>query len=131
MRSFINNLGNLIIKPLLRSPLHFFASGSIMLVTFTGRKSGKIYTTPVQYIKDGITVTFFTQKDRLWWKNLTGDRPVTLRLKGHDIQAVASRFEEDEAAVTAGLRQMYPRMSPEYIATTAPKTVMIQFELRS
>ena len=79
MRSFMNNLGNIFVKPLLRSPLHFLLSGSIMLVTFTGRKSGKVYTTPVQYFRDGDTIIFFTKTVRTWWKNLAGERPVTLR----------------------------------------------------
>jgi len=32
---------------LLRSPLHALVSKSTLLITFTGRKSGKKYTTPI------------------------------------------------------------------------------------
>ena len=40
-------LYNPFVGALLRSPLHGFMSNSTMLLTYTGRKSGKTYTTPV------------------------------------------------------------------------------------
>ncbi len=43
-----------------RSPLHFLVSKSIMLITFTGRKTGNRYTTPISYLPEGDTVTVFT-----------------------------------------------------------------------
>ncbi len=80
---------NRIIGPLLRSPLHGLISGSLMLLTMTGRKSGRRITTPVSYLPDGegrlILFTFSP-----WWKNLQGGAPVTLRIQGHDVAAVAT-----------------------------------------
>ena len=38
---------NRAMKFMLRSPLHSIVDKKILLVTFTGRKSGKTYTTPV------------------------------------------------------------------------------------
>ena len=128
MRTFINSLGNLFIKPLLRSPLHFFVSGSLMLVTFTGRKSGTVYATPVQYFRDDDTIVFFTNKLRAWWKNLTSGRPVTLRIKGRDVQAVGVGFIDDPAAVAQGLQQMYPRVTPERADDMARQTIMVQLK---
>jgi hypothetical protein len=43
-------------KRLLRSPLHGIVGRSFMLITFTGRKSGRAYTTPVQYVQDSNTL---------------------------------------------------------------------------
>ena len=37
---------NPIMKGLLRSPLHGLMSGSLMLITYAGRKTGKPYTIP-------------------------------------------------------------------------------------
>ena len=34
-------------KLVLRSPVHKMVSKTVLLITFTGRKSGKTYTTPV------------------------------------------------------------------------------------
>ncbi len=58
---------------LLRSPLHGFISGSVLLIAFTGRKSGKRYTTPMTHRRDGDT--FLMTTDSPWWKNLRGGAP--------------------------------------------------------
>ena len=44
---------NCVMKFVLRSPLHGVVSKKIMLLTFTGRKSGKRYTIPVSYTQKG------------------------------------------------------------------------------
>ena len=51
---------NPMMRMLLRSPLHFVQSKSLMLITFTGRKSGRRLTTPVRYVRVGDTVRCFT-----------------------------------------------------------------------
>lgn len=129
MRKFINNLGNVFMKPLLKSPLHIFASSSIMLITFTGRKSGNVYTTPVQYRRVGNTVTFFTQKERTWWKNLRDRAPVTLRLRGQDVAGTVKQIITDENTVVAGLRRMYPRMTAEQASEMSKSTLMIEITI--
>jgi len=52
-------------KFVLRSPMHAMVSKSVLLITFTGRKSGKTYTTPVDYSQDGDQVYIFTHAN--WW----------------------------------------------------------------
>ena len=88
-------------KLVLRSPAHGMVSKTVLLITFTGRKSGKIYTTPVDYSQDGDQVTIFTHAD--WWKNLTGVAPVTLRIRGRELQGLAEPVAADKQAVAAGL----------------------------
>jgi deazaflavin-dependent oxidoreductase (nitroreductase family) len=88
-------------KFILRSPMHGLVSKTMLLITFTGRKSGKTYTTPVDYSQDGEQVTVFTHGG--WWKNLRGGVPVTLRIRGRDLQGVAEPVAEDKLAVAAGL----------------------------
>ena len=63
-------------KFMLRSPMHSLVSKSVLLISFTGRKSGKPYTTPVSYSQSGDQVIIFTHAE--WWKNLRSDTPVTL-----------------------------------------------------
>ncbi len=86
---------------ILRSPLHGMVSKFTLLITFTGRKSGKTYTTPVSYSRDGDQVYIFTHAP--WWKNLTGGAPVTLRLRGRDYQGLPEAVAEDKPAIAAGL----------------------------
>lgn len=45
---------------LLRSPLHGVLRDSVLLITFRGRKSGKAYTTPVNYLHEGDTILLTT-----------------------------------------------------------------------
>src|SRR5512139_81759 len=88
-------------KLVLRSPVHGMVSKTVLLITFTGRKSGKTYTTPVDYSQDGDQVTIFTHAN--WWKNLRGGTPVTLRIRGRELQGLAEPVAEDKGAVAAGL----------------------------
>lgn len=70
---------NPFVRLLLRSPLHFVLSDSLLLLTYTGRKSGKRYTIPVTYGREGDMVTVFTH--HTWWKNLKGGAPVQVEIK--------------------------------------------------
>lgn len=98
---------------LLRSPLHGVMSGSVMLVTVTGRKSGKAYTTPVNYVEDGGVLWTTSLRSRTWWRNLRpAPAPVTLRLRGADRRATGQAIE-DAAAVTAAFERLF-RLRPAY-----------------
>jgi deazaflavin-dependent oxidoreductase (nitroreductase family) len=92
---------NPIISFLLRSPLHRLVSGNMMLVSYTGRKSGKAYSTPVNYYRVQGGLSTNSLRDRTWWRNLRGGQPVTLRLQGRDVQARGEVFESDESVATA------------------------------
>lgn len=88
---------------LLRSPLHGLASGSLMLITFTGRRSGRRFTTPVRYIRRGDAIRCFTGAESKWWRNLKGGAEVTLRIAGRDRRYRATAIHDDPASVRAGL----------------------------
>lgn len=94
---------------LLRSPLHFLLSGSFMLLSFTGRKSGKSYTIPVNYFFDGDRLTVFTRRERRWWRNLSGGAPVRVRLGGRERRGVAEAFPRDAVAFRAAIRAYLER----------------------
>jgi deazaflavin-dependent oxidoreductase (nitroreductase family) len=86
---------NPLVERLLRSPLHGVVSDSLMLITFTGRKTGNEYTTPVGYRQSGDTLTVFTQSD--WWKNLRGGQPVRVHLRGEERSGVAEATADPDA----------------------------------
>ena len=64
---------------LLRSSLHGLMSKKTLLITFTGRKSGKRYTTPIVYLREGDT--FLVATNSPWWKNLRGGVPINSQWK--------------------------------------------------
>ncbi len=92
---------NRTMKLVLRSPVHGIVSKTVLLITFTGRKSGKTYTTPVSYSQNGDQVYIFTHAD--WWKNLRSGAPVSLRIQGRELQGLAEAVAEDKSAVATGL----------------------------
>lgn len=81
---------NALMQVMLRTPgLQRVVGRSTALLTFTGRKSGKSYTTPITYVADVGRVILTCNKTRQWWRNLT-DRPsVTLRLAGKTVSGKA------------------------------------------
>ena len=90
--------GNSFMTFMLRSPIHGVMSGSTMLITVTGRKTGKSITTPVNYYREGDTVWVISNRERTWWRNLKGGAPVKLHLRGQDVNGTGEVLL-DEAAV--------------------------------
>jgi hypothetical protein len=74
-------------RPLLDSRVHWPLSRWFAVLGWRGRKTGRRYSTPVSYVRDGNTV-FVTTGDK-WWRNLEGGAPVTLRLAGRSRQGKA------------------------------------------
>jgi len=68
-------------------PFETPVSANLMLVYYTGRKTGKAYRQPVSYVRDGETL--LTPGGGRWTLNLANGRPVRLRLRGREVAARA------------------------------------------
>ena len=104
---------NPIMRALLRSPLHSLVSRNMMLMTYIGRKSGKSYTTPINYLTIDQALYTISTRERVWWRNLRGGAEVSLRLQGKDVTARAESIDE-MAEVARLLEQIFeadPRMA--------------------
>ncbi len=137
--------GNDFMAWVLRSPFHGMLSDGMMLITITGRKTGKRYTTPVGYYREGDYLWVITSRDRTWWRNLRGGADVELLLKRQPVLACAEP-ELDEKAVEARMfeylrhvpmaaRQLQVRMensqpNAEDIARTARERLFVRIHLR-
>jgi hypothetical protein len=91
-----------IVKLLLLSPLHGLISSGVLLLSYAGRKTGKIYRVPLSYVRDGNELIILTFKRRTWWRNLAGGVPVNVRLKGQNIEAIAEPEAEDLERIKHG-----------------------------
>lgn len=82
--ALINRTINPIVRTLLRSPAHGLVSSHLALITVTGRRSGRSYTFPVGYHRDGdhVTIGIDWPDRKRWWRNLRDEAPVELRLAG-------------------------------------------------
>lgn len=92
--------GNSFMIGLMRSPLHGLVSGSMMVLNYTGQKSGKAYAVPVNYYRlgDGRLVTL-SLPGRSWWRNFNAGGALTLRLQGQDVAARAQAYSAHEEVV--------------------------------
>ena len=105
---WIFKLVNPFIKALLRSPLHRLLSGSLMLLTYQGRKSGQWYTNPIGYFAwDNDEVVAFTSGR--WWTNLLDGRRVALRIQDQQKEAIATIIH-DHAAVVEAMPEVIRRL---------------------
>ncbi len=104
----INNGMNAVMVPLIHSPADRLVGRVTTLVTYTGRRSGKTFTTPVLYRRKGseVRIAVAMPDEKTWWRNFEGDGgPLQLRLGGveHPGHGVARRDEKGRVTVTVTL----------------------------
>lgn len=138
---------NPFIKMILKSPFHAVVSGNMMLLTVTGRKTGKTYSTPTNYVRDGNRLFVISWRNRSWWRNLLSDgASVRVLLQGHEFAGIG-RAIVDKQAVAENLCAYFRRVpqwakysdvtldangepTAESIARAAESRVMVEIELR-
>ena len=104
-----------VINPLMRlvlsSPLHFVASGSLLLMRYRGRRSGTWRTTPLRYVQDGDVFRCFSSRNTQWWRNLQGGAQVTLTVRGKrvDCEAAVVTDQERARALLAAYLEQFPQ----------------------
>ena len=117
----MQRFGNTFVRAILRSPLHRLLSGSLLLVTYTGRRSGRTFTIPVMYVQDGYDLLVYVGRSvrKVWWRNLRGGARVRVRLRGQKLEGTGTPVRGD-----AGVRERYlsrfPRAARPLAADPAP-----------
>jgi hypothetical protein len=84
-RARIMRAVNVPMRAVLGLPFPTPPSGNLMLISYTGRKTGKAYRQPVSYARDGDVL--LTPGGGRWTLNLSDGRPIRIRLRGRDVQA--------------------------------------------
>ena len=97
---WIRTLLNPLVRGILRSPLHAIMSRRLLLITFTGRKTGKQFTTPISYLRDGDVLLIGVGGS--WWKNLRNGGKVQVRVRGRSYTGVTEVVTDK-----AGIYQAY------------------------
>ena len=138
--------GNDFMSWMLRSPFHGVLSDGMLLITITGRKTGKKFTFPVGYNRENGYLWVITSRDRTWWKNLKGGAEVGLSLKRKPVTAIAepdldkkaveARMYEyvrhvPQAAKPLGIRVENGNANAEDIARTAKDRLFVRLQLTS
>ena len=110
-------LVNPVIRVLLSSPLHGLLSGSLMLIRFTGRRSGREFVTPVRYIRNGDTIQCFTGRTNQWWRNMRDGSDVILRVAGKESHYRMTAISSEPERISQSLRRLltdFPQDAPYY-----------------
>lgn len=96
---------NRLMAVLLRTPgVQRVVGRGTALLTVTGRRTGRRYTTPVSYARTGDGVLVVSHVSRTWWRNLPDNPGVGLRLAGTDRRGTARVVTGDGPAAVALLR---------------------------
>ncbi|GAC1319571.1 MAG: mycobacterial cell wall protein Rv0580c [Thermoleophilaceae bacterium] len=105
---------NPVMKALLRSPLHRLVSRKLMLLTVTGRKTGRTYTVPVgrHELPDG---SFILSAGGNWRHNLRGGADVRITLDGRE-RAGHALLEEDIERAAEAFKTMLDRAGPRALS---------------
>jgi hypothetical protein len=138
---------NPVMTALLRSPLHRIASGSIALLHFRGRNSGREFVTPLSYTRENDTVRLLSAHSTRWWMNLRGDAvPVSIEIAKEMYPGKARLWDGDSEPLREGVRRFLcalPRDAKVYgvkldasrrpieesLARAAPQLVLVEVEL--
>jgi hypothetical protein len=80
--------GNDFVRFFLHTPFRVFL-GNTMLISVTGCKTGRKYSTPVGFYREGDTLWVISNRDRTWWRNLKNGANVSLLLNGKTVNAFA------------------------------------------
>ncbi|MCZ7587718.1 MAG: hypothetical protein M5U27_02405 [Gaiella sp.] len=106
-------LGNPVVRSILRSPAHRLLSGSLAVLEYEGRTTGRRFAIPLRYAEthDGRLVAIAVPPDRkLWWRSFEEPRDARLELRGHAVRIVGRLAEggaRDEASAAYATR--FPR----------------------
>jgi len=109
-------------KAILNSPLHWITSRNILLIRIKGRKTGKEFTTPVNFSQAGDTIRITSFSNRSWWQNLKTNPEVVITLRGQEINGAAEVFvDQHEVAVELGaFLESIPVMARYFKVATLP-----------
>jgi hypothetical protein len=81
--------------------------GSFVEISYVGRRSGKTFSTPVNYRRSGedIVIGVAMPDKKSWWRNFLGEgAAITLRLHGGDRTGHAVATRDDKGRVTVKVR---------------------------
>jgi deazaflavin-dependent oxidoreductase (nitroreductase family) len=103
---------NGLIERVLRSPLHSLLDPALMLVTVTGRKSGKRYTIPVGYQRDGSRIMVLVSRARTkkWWRNYREAGPIEVYTRGRSHSATACVVPPESGDFAAAFQTTFEQM---------------------
>jgi hypothetical protein len=121
---------NRVVVVVLRSRAHRVLSGALLLLTFRGRRTGRAYTLPLLYARDGsdLLLVALHPQDQTWWRATRGGAEVELLLARRPLRARAE-IEEDGERARAAFAAARPWAAPAL--RRAPGALFVRLSGRS
>ena len=104
---------NPLIVVVLRTPvLHWLLSPALLLITVTGRRSGRRYTIPVGYQRHGDRLVVLVSKARRksWWRNYEERREIDVLLRRRRLSGCAEVVAPERAEFAELIEATFRRM---------------------
>ncbi|MBJ18650.1 MAG: nitroreductase family deazaflavin-dependent oxidoreductase [bacterium] len=135
-------------RALLRSPFHRIASASLCLISYRGRRSGRPFTTPLSFMREGKIVRLLSSHETRWWLNfMDGPVEVEVEIAREIFHGRAVTVLEDGERLREGVRTFLTavprdamiygiklnrerRPREEDIASAAGHVVLVEIELQ-
>ena len=114
-----NRLVNPVVRAVLRTPLRPMLGRNLLLLGYTGRRSGRSYVLPVMSCRSGddLVVVAGQHRSKTWWRNFGADpQQVTVLLDGREHRRAARRLAPGDEGYDGALRayqQAFPRAKLE------------------
>lgn len=90
------------------------AGNVLMVITTTGRKSGKQFSVPIGFVEDNGVYYAFTLGGRSnWYQNALANPRVTLTIKGKPIEAITEAVTGDDEILS--VLEVYKRKVPKQV----------------
>jgi deazaflavin-dependent oxidoreductase (nitroreductase family) len=109
-----NRLANPFVRALARTPAYRLLGQHLVVLRYTGRRSGRSYELPVMSSPAGedLVVVSGQHDEKTWWRNFGADpRTVTVRRSGHLERRSARRLPPADAGYAEAVRA-YRRQFP-------------------
>ena len=101
-----NQLANPVVRALARTPLHRLLGSRLLILTYTGRRTGRTYELPVMSapLGDDRVVVAGWHEGKSWWRNF-GEVPqeVTVRTGGRPRRCTARRLSPEDGRYRAAV----------------------------
>lgn len=124
-----NRVSNPAVRLLFRTPARGLVDRSVVLLRVTGRRSGKTYTFPAQYARDGdvLWILVGNHERKTWWRNLRERAPVHVRCRDLDTDATARAVvgDQDHELTADGVAAFVRRWPAAASHVADPTTVVL------
>jgi hypothetical protein len=109
-----------VVAAILRSPAHRLLDRRLIVLSFTGRRSGRPVSLPVAYARDRDDLVVFVGRhdEKRWWRSFRDGWPVAVRLQGRDLTGVGRAVTADRRT-----RDVYERQHPRAAGQVAREHV--------